>query len=64
MPIVGDKRYGPKRPLRVPGFPGRLWLHAATLSIADRVITAPLPDVLEQHRLALTADPVQTKPEE
>src|SRR5690606_14273653 len=28
-PLVGDTRYGPRRPLRVPGFPGRLWLHAA-----------------------------------
>jgi 23S rRNA-/tRNA-specific pseudouridylate synthase len=58
MPIVGDDRYGPQRPLRVPGFPKRLWLHAATLSIGDRVITAPLPDILEQHRAALEADPV------
>ncbi len=61
MPIVGDDRYGPQRPLRVPGFPGRLWLHAATLRMAERVITAPLPELLEQHRLALADDPVQGK---
>lgn len=55
MPIVGDKRYGPKRPLRVPAFPGRLWLHAATLRLEERVITAPLPENLEQHRALLSA---------
>ena len=59
MPIVGDKRYGPKRPLRVPGFPGRLWLHAHTLTIGEKVITAELPPALETHRNALSADPVQ-----
>ena len=59
MPIVGDKRYGPKRPLRVPGFPGRLWLHAHTLTIGDKVITADLPAALETHREALSQEPVK-----
>ena len=58
MPIVGDQRYGPKRPLRVPGFPGRLWLHAHTLAIGDRVITAPLPPSLADHQATLLAAPV------
>ena len=49
MPVVGDDRYGPKRPARVPGFPGRLWLHAACLTLPDRVITSPLPTGLQQH---------------
>ena len=49
LPVVGDDRYGPKRPTRVPGFPGRLWLHAWRLSLPDRVIEAPLPPVLEEH---------------
>ena len=48
-PIVGDKRYGPKRPKRVPGFPGRLWLHAARVELGERRIEAPLPLALEQH---------------
>ena len=49
MPVVGDERYGPKRPTRVPGFPGRLWLHAVSLALPERVITSPLPTILEQH---------------
>ena len=48
-PIVGDERYGPKRPKRVPGFPGRLWLHAARIELANRSIEAKLPADLEQH---------------
>jgi len=49
MPVVGDKRYGPKRPQRVPGFPGRLWLHAWTLKVGERCIEAPLPQALAAH---------------
>ena len=48
-PIVGDERYGPKRPKRVPGFPGRLWLHAVSVQLVDRRIEAKLPEDLEQH---------------
>jgi len=49
LPIVGDTRYGPKHPKRVPDFPGRLWLHAWTLSVGDRCIEAPLPASLVEH---------------
>ena len=49
MPIVGDTRYGPKRPKRVPGFPGRLWLHAWRLEFGEKVIEARLPEQLESH---------------
>ena len=35
LPIVGDDRYRPKRPRRVPAFPGRLWLHAWKLVLPD-----------------------------
>ncbi len=49
LPVVGDTRYGPKRPARVPGFPGRLWLHAWRLTLPDRVIEAPLPEGLGTH---------------
>jgi 23S rRNA pseudouridine955/2504/2580 synthase len=47
LPVVGDDRYGPRRPRRVPGFPGRLWLHAWRLGLPDRVIEAALPAELE-----------------
>jgi len=49
LPVVGDVRYGPKRPKRIPGFPNRMWLHAWRLTLPDRVIEAPLPETLEAH---------------
>lgn len=49
LPVVGDNRYGPKRPKRVPGFPGRLWLHAQRLDLPERRIEAPLPPALADH---------------
>ena len=49
LPVVGDERYGPRRPKRVPGFPGRLWLHAWKMAIPHRVIEAPLPSTLAAH---------------
>ena len=49
LPIVGDTRYGPKRPKRVPAFPGRLWLHASQLVLPTRSIKAPLPADLRAH---------------
>ncbi len=49
LPVVGDHRYGPKRPKRVPGFPHRLWLHAWKLTLGERVIEAPLPPELSEH---------------
>ena len=53
MPVVGDERYGPKRPKRVPGFPGRLWLHAWRLCLPERIIEAPLPQALQEHLAVL-----------
>lgn len=49
LPVIGDRRYGPRVPTRVPGHPGRLWLHAWKLVLPDRVIEAPLPELLEEH---------------
>lgn len=44
LAVVGDTRYPPARPLRVPAFPGRLCLHAAAVTLPDgRVFEAPLP---------------------
>lgn len=51
-PVVGDARYRPRRGdyRRVPGFPGRLWLHCLTLTLPDgRRFEAPLPAALEAH---------------
>lgn len=57
-PIVGDREY-PVRPFRkVPGFPGRLWLHAAELHLpTGRHFAAPLPEALAAH-LTLLRGPV------
>lgn len=49
FPIVGDERYGPKRPRRIPKFPNRLWLHAWQLNLPNRQIVAPLPLSLSEH---------------
>lgn len=49
-PIVGDDRYRPRRFRAVPNYPGRLWLHAAALTLPDgHTITAPLPPELMEH---------------
>jgi 23S rRNA-/tRNA-specific pseudouridylate synthase len=49
-PIVGDARYGPRRFRRVPGYPGRMWLHAASIKLPDgRLFEAPLPPELVDH---------------
>lgn len=54
--IVGDERYRPKRPRKVAGFPGRLWLHATRLELPDGTCwEAPLPDLLEEHLHLLRA---------
>lgn len=47
--VVGDTRYRPRGKPTVPGFPGRLWLHAATLAIDGRAFEAPLPAELVGH---------------
>ncbi len=54
--IVGDDRYRPKRFVSVPGFPGRLWLHARVLQLpgADP-IEDPLPTELLDHLEVLRA---------
>ena len=49
LPVVGDARYGPKKPMRVPEFPGRIWLHASSLNLGHRDISAPLPEALSAH---------------
>lgn len=47
LPLVGDTRYGPKKPVRVPAYPGRLCLHAHRLELPDGTIwTSPLPDAI------------------
>lgn len=52
--IVGEKRYRPKKFLRVPGFPGRLWLHAHRLRLPDgRQFCAPLAEELEEQLMLL-----------
>lgn len=49
-PIVGDERYPPPRFRAVPGFPGRLWLHALGIMLPDETIfESPLPPELEAH---------------
>jgi len=53
-PIVGDKRYGPRRFRRVPAYPERMWLHAMRLELPDgQVYEAPLPQALEEHLFVL-----------
>lgn len=48
--IVGDTRYRGKRFVKVPGFPGRLWLHALRLELPGGLeIEAPLPPELQAH---------------
>jgi len=52
--LVGDRRYRPRRFRAVPGFPGRLWLHAVRLALPDgRSYEAPLPAELERHLVVL-----------
>jgi len=49
-PIVGDERYPPRRFRPVPGFPGRLWLHAVSVTLPDgRRFESPLPPELADH---------------
>lgn len=54
--VIGDDRYRPRGRKTVPGFPGRLWLHAAKMVLPDgTVIEAPLPPALEEHLALLRA---------
>lgn len=48
--VVGDSRYRPKKRRNVPGFPGRLWLHAFRLELPDGFhVECPLPVELLEH---------------
>ncbi len=48
--LVGDRRYRHRRPHRVPGDPGRLWLHALRITLPDgRSFEAPLAPELVAH---------------
>lgn len=47
--LVGDQRYKPRKKFKVPGYPHRLWLHAARLAWNGLVFECGLPDELEQH---------------
>jgi 23S rRNA-/tRNA-specific pseudouridylate synthase len=54
VPIVGDDEYKPARFVPVPGFPGRLWLHAWKIGLPDGTeLEAPLPPELEATLAAL-----------
>ncbi len=54
LPLVGDEEYRPKRFVRVPAFPGRLWLHAWKLVLPDGTeLESPLPPELEANLAAL-----------
>jgi 23S rRNA-/tRNA-specific pseudouridylate synthase len=56
LAVVGDDRYPPRRRVKVPAFPGRMWLHASRLELPDgRVIDSPLPDALQRCLDALSA---------
>lgn len=48
--LVGDERYTPPRFRPVPGFPGRLWLHAHRLALPNgQIYQSPLPTSLADH---------------
>lgn len=48
--LVGDERYPPSRFQPIAGFPGRLWLHAHSLTLPDgETFIAPLPPELDEH---------------
>jgi hypothetical protein len=53
---VGDDEHRPSHALRVPAYPGRLWLHAWKLGLPDGTeIIAPLPPELVANLEALRA---------
>lgn len=55
-PLVGEDRYAGPRRVRVPAFPGRLFLHAAEVELPDgRTFAAPLPPELARCLEALRA---------
>ncbi|HAA54014.1 MAG TPA: hypothetical protein DCE42_04630 [Myxococcales bacterium] len=63
--LVGDQRYKPKKFRAVPGFPGRLWLHAHTLVLPNGwTLTASLPEELTTHLAVLHEIEQRTKEDE
>lgn len=63
-PVVGDARYRPRRGdhRRVPGFPGRLWLHCLSLKLPNgRRFEAPLPPALAEHLALLSGEPPESE---
>ena len=53
LPVVGDPRHRPSRPVRVPAWPGRMFLHATRIGLpagvvsdAPFVVECPLPPEL------------------
>ncbi len=60
LSIVGDERYTPRKKLRIPAYPGRMFLHAARIELPDgRAFEAPLPDELERCVVALRNRPAR-----
>jgi 23S rRNA-/tRNA-specific pseudouridylate synthase len=56
LAVVGDDRYPAAKKLRIPAFPGRLFLHAARIELPDgRAFDSPLPPELERCVAALRA---------
>lgn len=54
LPLVGDARYPGRRRVRVPAFPGRLWLHALRVEVpGGAAFESPLPGELERTLAAL-----------
>ncbi|MDP2311892.1 MAG: RluA family pseudouridine synthase [Pseudomonadota bacterium] len=64
LSVVGDDRYVARKKLRIPAYPGRMFLHAARIELPDgRVFEAPLPPELERCVVALRARPERPKVE-
>lgn len=55
--LVGDQRYKPRKKMKVPGYPHRLWLHAARLAWNGVAFECPLPAELEAHLAFLRTNP-------
>lgn len=47
--LIGDDRYRPRGRPTVPHFPGRLWLHCASIATEGLTIEAPLAPELQRH---------------
>lgn len=49
LSVIGDRRFRGPKFVKVPRFPGRLWLHLARVEIGGRTFESPLPDSLAEH---------------